>query len=134
VAALQEVGDAAGELDVLEPPCQLTGRIGPHLAVLARDQRAELGGVLLEQVPEAEEDVRAPGQRRVPPAREGLGGGRDGEVDLLRGGERDLRLLAPGGRVLHRCRAAGGAGRALAADPVLDPAHQTRYELWPRRR
>ncbi len=37
--ALQEVGDAAGELHVLEPPGDLAGGVGQHLAVLGGDQR-----------------------------------------------------------------------------------------------
>ena len=38
--ALQQVRDAAGELDVLDAALDLAGRVGEHLAVLARHDRA----------------------------------------------------------------------------------------------
>ena len=49
VLALQQLRDAAGELDDLEPARDLAARIGEHLAVLARDEGGELAGVLLDE-------------------------------------------------------------------------------------
>ena len=80
VLALQQLRDAAGELDDLEPARDLAARIGEHLAVLARDDRGELAGMLLDQVAEPEQDARAAERRRVRP----LGEGRARRGDRLR--------------------------------------------------
>ena len=45
--ALEQVRDAAGELDHLEPAGHLAGRVGGDLAVLGADQLGQLAGVLL---------------------------------------------------------------------------------------
>ena len=47
--ALQQLRDAAGELDDLEAARDFAARIREHLAVLARDEGRELVGVLLDE-------------------------------------------------------------------------------------
>ena len=69
VAALEQVGDAARELDDLEAAGDLAQRVGVHLAVLGGDDRGELVLAAVEQLAEGEEDLGTPGQRRGAPAR-----------------------------------------------------------------
>ena len=103
-AALQQVRDAAGELDVLEAAGHLAQRVGQHLAVLGREVRGDLLAVGVDQLAEVEHHLRAARQRRRPPRRERVGGGGDGGVDLLDRGQLDLGLLLAGGRVPDRAR------------------------------
>ena len=70
--------------------------VGGHLAVLGGQERGQLlATVLVDQVPDAEHDLGALGERRRAPGREGRLGGRDRRVDLVDGGEVDLASLAP---------------------------------------
>ena len=108
--ALQQVGDAAGELDVLEAAGHLAEGVGQHLAVLGGEEGGDLLAVGVDQLAEVEHHLRAARQRRGPPRRERGGGGGDGGVDLLDRGELDLGLLLAGGRVPDRAGAARGAG------------------------
>ena len=59
VSTLQECGNAAGELEVLETACQLTGCVRRHLAVLERDDVGEFLAVRVEQLAHAEHDLGA---------------------------------------------------------------------------
>ena len=65
--------DTASEFDDLLPAADLTEGVGEHLAVLGGDDRGELGGALLEQLAQAEEDVGALDQARLAPGGEGGG-------------------------------------------------------------
>ena len=89
-AALEQLRDAAGELDVLESARHFAHRVGQHLAVLGGSgaRRSRAGSV--DELADAEHDLGAPRQRGRAPGRQGslapprrprrpLGGG---EVDL----------------------------------------------------
>ena len=54
VAALQQVRDAAGELDVLQAAGDLAEGVAEHLAVLGGEQRGDLLAVGVDELPEAE--------------------------------------------------------------------------------
>jgi hypothetical protein len=88
-ATLEEVRDAAGELEVLETAGDLAERIRGDLAVLSREERRELLPVRLHEVPDAEQDVGPLGERQRPPGRERRLRGRHRGVDLLGRGEVD---------------------------------------------
>ena len=82
--ALQQVRDADGELDDLEPAGHLAERVVVGLAVLGRDQLGDLVGVLHQQELELVEDARAAQRRRLRPGRPGRLGDRDDLADLRR--------------------------------------------------
>ena len=71
VRALQQVRDAARELDVLEATSHLAERVGQHLAVLGGEQRRDLLAVGVDQLPQVEQDLGPARQVRGPPCREG---------------------------------------------------------------
>src|SRR5207247_1332343 len=79
--ALEELGNAAGELDDLEPPAHGAGGVGEHLAVLAGDEGRDLLLVAVHQVAEREQDLGPRGQRGLAPARGRLGGRGHPRVD-----------------------------------------------------
>src|SRR3546814_4537048 len=60
VLALEQVRDAAGELDHFQPALQVAARIRQHLAVLAGQQPRQHVHVALEQALELEQHPRAP--------------------------------------------------------------------------
>src|SRR3546814_10364290 len=60
VLALEQVRDAAGELDHFQPALQVAARIRQHLAVLAVQQPRQRVHVALEQALELEQHPRAP--------------------------------------------------------------------------
>ena len=122
VLALQQVDEAGGELDVLDAARDLAGRVGEHLAVLARDDRGELGGALLQQLAQAEEHVGALDEPGRTPPRQSGGSGGDGLLDL--GGRRERDFVLPGARrrVEHRSGALG-VGDVAPCDEVLDEGH-----------
>ena len=117
--ALEQLAEAAGELDHLEPARDLAARVVEHLAVLARDQGGELVLVGGDQLAEGEHHLRPARERRRAPAARRLGGRRDRAVDVVGGGERDARDHLAGGRVGHLAVTLGGALVAPAADPVV---------------
>ena len=102
VAALEQVGDAAGELDDLEAAGDLADGVGVHLAVLGGDDRGELVLAAVEQLAEGEHHLRTPRERGGAPAaggagrrvddlgRVGLAGQRDAAGDLAGGGVGDV--------------------------------------------
>ena len=90
-SALEQVRDAGGELEVLEAARDLAERIGPDLAVLARQVGRDLLAMLLHEVPDAEHDLGPPADARRAPGRERRVRRGHRRVDLLDGGEVDLR-------------------------------------------
>ena len=80
--ALQQVRGAAGELDDLEPALDLAARVLDRLAVLGRDHARELVRVGGDELAEAEQHVRASGERLRAPRAEAGGGGGDRAVDV----------------------------------------------------
>ena len=123
VGALEHLGDATGELDVLEPAGEFAGGVGGHFAVLLGDEVGDLVATRVHDLAEGEEDVGALGQRRRAPRGEGLLGHGDGGVHLGDTGESHRALLLAGGGVEDRAGAAGRPGHALSVDPVVDRVH-----------
>src|SRR6185503_21359990 len=121
VAALQQLGDAAAELDHLEPARDLALRVGQDLAVLERQQAREVVAVRVEELSDAEEELGSAREGDGAPALEGALGRLDGRVDLLGRREVDLAALLAGGRVVDRAAATRRALDAPAVDPVRDP-------------
>ena len=102
--ALEQMGDAAGELDVLEAAGHLAGGVAQHLAVLGRDGRGQIGGGPGHEVTEAEEDVGPGAEGAGAPLGGRLVGDLDRAVDLGRGRQRHGRRLHAAGRVEDRAR------------------------------
>ena len=117
VLALEQLGGVAGVLHVLDAALQLAQRIGQYLAVLGRDQGAQLIGMLLQQHFQVAHDTGALERRRGAPGR--VSGLRAGNR-LLDGsfvGQQHTLFGAAGGWVEHVLRAAA-AGNPLAVDQV----------------
>ena len=128
-STLQQRGDAARELDVLDAARELAGRVGPHLAVLRREDGRDVGAVLVEEVTELEHDLGAARQRRPAPRGERLRRGRDRIVDFLDAREPDLGLLLTSRRVVHRTGASRRGRDPLPINPVFDVLHDDRLRL-----
>ena len=64
VRALEEVRDAARELDALEAPRDLAPGVVEHLAVLGGDQRGQVVATSVDQLAQSEHRRVAPAQRR----------------------------------------------------------------------
>src|SRR4029453_3607828 len=112
-------------------------------------ESCEVLGMVVHQLADAEEELRATRQRDRAPAREralgrldGRGalldppaardprvGRRDGRVDLLDAREVDLPALLAGRRVVDGAAAAGRPLNPLAVDPVRDPGYLARTLL-----
>ena len=122
VAALQQVRDAARELEVLQAAGDLAQRVRRNLAVLGGQQRGELLAPLIDQVADAEHDLGPPRERGRAPFDEGARSGSDRCVDLLLGREIDPFRLAAGRRVVDRAAPARRALDDVAADPVRHAA------------
>ena len=119
VAALEQVRDAAGELDHFLAAGHLAQGIVQDLAVLGGDDRGELVLAGVQQLAESEEDLGAAGQGRVTPGREsGLRGG-NGGVAVLGAGQGHLGGDFSGGGVGDG-RGALADRDVAAVDPVLD--------------
>ena len=95
--ALQEVRDAAGELDVLESPGDLAPGVVEHLAVLAGDGGSQLVPAGVEQLAQAEQQAGPPGSATTTPhSATRSTADCHGGVDLRRRRQRDLSRLRPG--------------------------------------
>ena len=118
--ALEQVRDAARELEVLEATRDLTERVRRHLAVLRGEVGRQLVTALVDQVADLEQDVGALAQRRGTPAGEGSAGGGDGGRDLV--GRRKVDVLRDDARrgIVDIALAARRAGRGAPADPMAD--------------
>jgi hypothetical protein len=121
--ALEQVGDAGGDLHDLHAALDLAGGVGHDLAVLGGDDPGQLVPVALEQLQEPEHHPGPLDHRGVAPGRVGGLGRLDGGVDVVAGGVGDLGGLLPGGRVIHGPGALGRGGDDLAVDPVVDGPH-----------
>ena len=122
--ALQEMRDAAAEIDHLDAALDLADGIGVGLAVLGRDRRGDAVGVGVEQLLEAEHEAGALERRRVGPGGQRQLGRGDRGVELGRRRQRqDGRLLA-GRRIEDRRCVRGLVERLkLAADDVRNRLH-----------
>src|SRR5262249_14692351 len=124
VLALQEVRDAAGELDDLEAAVHLAEGVARHLAVLAGDERGDVPLVFLDELAEGKEDPRALRQRRGSPGLRRLARGRHRGVHVGRRGERHARRALARGGIEHVARALARALHRLATDPMTYLAHR----------
>jgi len=118
VVALEQLRDAAGELDDVDAARHLALRVGEHLAVLGGDHRGQRVAVLVHQLEEFLHHARAADRRRVGPGREGGAGRGHRRVHLGDAGQRHLARHRAGGRVPDRLLAAAAAGNALSGDEV----------------
>ena len=122
-AALQQVRDAARELDVLEAAGDLAERVGRDLAVLGGQQRRDLVAVRVDQVPDPEEDLGPLRERRRPPGRERTASARPRRRRPPRPSRSRPRVASRAGRrVVDRTASARRALDCAPADPVVDVA------------
>ena len=98
VVALEQLRDAARELDDVDAARDLALRVAEDLAVLRGDHRRERVAVLVEQAEKGVEDARPAQRRRVAPRGLGRLRGGDRGVDVGRGGERDAARDGAGRR------------------------------------
>ncbi len=127
VAALQELGDPADVLDHLDAALHLAVRVGEHLAVLCRQEARDVVAVLVDELVDAEEELRALRERPVTPRRERLRRDADRAIQLLHRGEVDLARLLPRRRVVDGALATRLAPHVLSADPVADQLELRRH-------
>src|SRR5262249_14765727 len=121
--ALEQVRNAAGELDHLEAALDVALGVGEGLAVLGGEERRELVVLLLHQLEEPEHDPGA--ALRIGGGPGGLRGGRVGDrlLDLALAGEGHLGLDLARVGVEHVASASRPALDLLAADEMADLAH-----------
>ena len=119
-AALEQVGHAAGELQVLQAAGDLAEGVRRDLAVLRGQVGGELLAVGVDEVPDAEHDLGATRERRRAPRGERLASGADGRIHLVHRREVDRARLAARRRVEDRARPTRGAGDQPATDPMTD--------------
>ena len=117
----------ADVLDDLDPALHLAVRVGEHLAVLCRQEAREVVAVLVDELVDAEEELRALRERPVAPRRVGGRRRRDRAVELLDRREGDLARLLARRRVVDGAIPAGLAPDALSADPVADRLQLRRH-------
>ena len=117
------MGNAAGELDHLQPALDVALGVGDGLAVLGGEQLGEAVELLLRQLQELEQHARAPLRVGRGPGRLRRLGIGDGLLDLRLLGEGDLGLHLAGIGIEHVAAAAGRARHLLAADEMADLAH-----------
>ena len=123
VLAFQQVRDAAGELDHLQPALDVALGVGEGLAVLGRQQPGKVVVFGLDQFQELEHDAGAALRIGGGPGRLRCRGIGDGLLDLGFAGEGDLGLHLSGVGIEHVAAPAGAALDLLAADKVADLAH-----------
>ena len=123
VLALEQMRDAAGELDHFEPALDVALGVGEGLAVLGGEQPREVVEFPLQQLEELEHHARAPLRIGRGPGRLRRLGVGDRVLDLGLLGEGDLGLHLAGIGIEHVAGAAGRALHLLAADEVADLAH-----------
>ncbi len=117
------MGDVGGELDDLETPVDLAQGVRQGLAVFGGEQLGQILLMAVDQFPEGEHDLLAPGQGGVPPAGKGYPGSSDGQVDFLDGGERHFGCHLPGGRVVDPAGPLGRSGYRFVVDPMFNRFH-----------
>ncbi len=121
--------DAGRELDVLQASRDLAQRIGPDLAVLARQERRDLLAMLVDQVPHPEQDLGPSADARRTPTWKGRLRGSNRRVDLLDRCEVDLSGRLARGGVIDGALAAARARHPGTVDPVIDPLQLGRVAL-----
>jgi hypothetical protein len=118
--ALEQVRDAAGEFDDLQPAGHLAGGVLQHLAVLGRDDGGQLVLARGQQLAEPEQDAHPSGQRAAGPRPGRAGGRRDHVARVGLVGEADGRRHLARGRIGHLAATLGRAREPRVVHPVLD--------------
>ena len=120
IVAFEQLRDAAGELDDVDPALDLAAGIADYFTVLSGDGAREFFLVLVEQGQKAVHDPRPADRRGIGPSWEGDPSGLDRSGDV--GGIRQSDLAGNGSRcrVEHVLRSAAGDGNAPAGDDVRD--------------
>src|SRR5439155_5537641 len=118
--ALEQRRDAAAELDHLESARNLAERVREHLPVLGREMTREILPVGVEELADAEEELRALRDREGAPRRERRLRRLDGGIDVFDAREIDGARLDAGRGVEDGTAPAGSPLAAGAADPVVD--------------
>ena len=114
--ALEMPRGAREEAEVVGRERHLVARGHERLADVARLELRQLLGILLEDVRELVQQLRALLRRRVQPGRQGLLRRLDRAVDVVGAAARHLGDRLAGGRVDHLHRLAGGGIDELPAD------------------
>ena len=122
--------DAAGELDHLQAALDVALGVGDDLAVLAGKDLGQFVDPAFDQSLEFEHHPRAALRIGRRPADLGPGGGLNGGVEFVGGGEGDARLNLPGIGIEDVAEATGGPvdGRSVHEMLNLAHAHSTRQE------
>jgi hypothetical protein len=120
VPALEQVGDAAGELHDLLAAGDLAQRIAVDLAVLGGDEVGQLALARVEELAEGEHDPGTSGEGGLGPGVCGLLGRGDHGLGIFGAGEGYPPGDLAGGGVGHVSPLVGGALEGCAVDPVWD--------------
>src|SRR5581483_9092808 len=120
--------DPACVLDHLEAARDLAERVREDLAVLGGEDAGDVLAVLVDELPDAEEELGAAREGDGAPALERLLRSPDGRVDLLDAREVDRARLLAGCGVPDRAAPARGAFDRLPADPVVNGLDLRRRE------
>ncbi len=118
--ALQQVRNAASELDDLEAAADLAEGVAEDLAVLRGEDRGKLCLTRVEQLAELEEHLRSFGQRRSPPLAKRARCCANRCVDVVRSGEQNGFRHCAGGGVGDVTAARSVAYVRLSVHPVGD--------------
>jgi hypothetical protein len=130
--ALEEMGNAAGELDHLQAAGDRALGVVHRLAVFFGDRGRQLVHVLLDEALEAEHDPRAPKRRRRGPSGKRSVRRADRGIELALVGEGDPPDQLAQGRIEDIAMAPAGALDHLAADKMIDRFHRQSLSLLPR--
>ena len=124
---LEQIRNAARELDDLDAAHHFALRVREHLAVLTRDDLGEFVVMFVEQFLELEQHARALDRRGFAPCgKRGFRGG-DRRIDLGDARERHPRRNRARRRIEHVAEAAARAFDLLAADEMRQRARRLRF-------
>ena len=123
VFALEQMRNAAGELDHFEAALDIAFGVGEGLAVLGGEKPRQLVEFLLHEIEELEQHARAPLRIGGGPGRLGGFGNRDRVLDFRVLSERDLGLHLAGIRIEDVAEASRCSLHLFAADEVADLTH-----------
>ncbi|SIL67478.1 Uncharacterised protein [Mycobacteroides abscessus subsp. abscessus] len=112
------MGDACREFADLEPAFDIALGVGEGLAVFLGEHRGQVVDLRAHQVDELGEHAGTLLRVAGGPARLGLGGVRDGRLDLRNVGQWHLPHRLALRRVVHVGKAARGAGNGLSGDEM----------------
>jgi hypothetical protein len=114
----------AGKLDDLQASTHFPPGILEGLPVFRGNEDGDVIDPADQQFSKVEEDLRSSRQRRTPPLREGLSGGRDCRVHYVDGGKVDVRLDLAGCWIEDIAVALGPNACRTTTDPMGDALHE----------